>query len=69
MELDPIGTNTTVLTHPQQPALKIPMYLKGNVSWTRLGDVVQGAIRALPQIPDARNLVHGLDQDSQRQEK
>lgn len=35
----------------------------------QLGDVVQGAILALPQIPDARNLVHGLDQDRQRQEK
>lgn len=65
MELDPTGTNTTALTQPQQPAPKIPTYLQGNVSRTRVGDTGQGATLALPQIPDARNLVHGLDQDRQ----
>lgn len=64
MQLDPTGTNTTALAQPHQPAPKIPMYLKGNVSRTRLGDT-QGATLALPQISYARNLAHGLDQTRQ----
>lgn len=65
MQLDPTGTNSIVLTQAQQAAPKTPTHFKGNVSQTRLGDVVQEAILALPQIPDTRNLVHGLDQDRQ----